>query len=213
MSIRDSCFLCPEALCPVLIDRAAQQWSVKRLKWRQPRVQWRAKPGGWPTRPSGCAGGHRSWKTRSPNSTASSMRPSYRRAGWGTESADWRWGVKENEDGTRSLLYYIAGIWESYMLTSQREKKQLEESLAEIKEQEEEVSRANRALTLRLEDVQVRHATQSHTACKYVGFDTFNAWFFYRGTWQNWVVNTRSWRSGYKKRKVRRSSSRTWRTT
>ena len=37
----------------------------------------------------------------------------------------------------------------------QREKKQLEESLAEIKEQEEEMSRANRALTLRLEDVQV----------------------------------------------------------
>lgn len=39
---------------------------------------------------------------------------------------------------------------------SQREKRQLEESLAEIKEQEEEMSRANRALTNRLEDVQVR---------------------------------------------------------
>ncbi|KAM6943349.1 cingulin-like protein 1 isoform 2-T2 [Xenentodon cancila] len=36
----------------------------------------------------------------------------------------------------------------------EREKKQLEESLAEIKEQEEEMSRANRALTTRLEDVQ-----------------------------------------------------------
>ncbi|XP_068586333.1 cingulin-like protein 1 isoform X2 [Cebidichthys violaceus] len=36
----------------------------------------------------------------------------------------------------------------------EREKKQLEESLAEIKEQEEEMSRANRALTIRLEDVQ-----------------------------------------------------------
>lgn len=42
------------------------------------------------------------------------------------------------------------------MLTSQREKKQSEESLAEIKEQEEEMTRANRALTVRLEDVQVR---------------------------------------------------------
>ncbi|XP_069030127.1 cingulin-like protein 1 isoform X1 [Embiotoca jacksoni] len=36
----------------------------------------------------------------------------------------------------------------------EREKKQLEESLAEINEQEEEMSRANRALTIRLEDVQ-----------------------------------------------------------
>ncbi|XP_072320958.1 cingulin-like protein 1 isoform X2 [Eucyclogobius newberryi] len=36
----------------------------------------------------------------------------------------------------------------------EREKKHLEESLAEIKEQEEEMSRANRALTIRLEDVQ-----------------------------------------------------------
>lgn len=44
----------------------------------------------------------------------------------------------------------------------QKEKRQLEESLAEIKEQEEEMSRANRALTIRLEDVQVRWA---RTAC------------------------------------------------
>uniref|UniRef100_A0A3P8NHT1 Myosin tail domain-containing protein n=1 Tax=Astatotilapia calliptera TaxID=8154 RepID=A0A3P8NHT1_ASTCA len=36
----------------------------------------------------------------------------------------------------------------------EREKKQLEESLSEITEQEEEMSRANRALTIRLEDVQ-----------------------------------------------------------
>ncbi|XP_037602633.1 cingulin-like protein 1 [Sebastes umbrosus] len=36
----------------------------------------------------------------------------------------------------------------------EREKKHLEESLAEIKEQEEEAARANRALTIRLEDVQ-----------------------------------------------------------
>lgn len=35
----------------------------------------------------------------------------------------------------------------------------MEESLAEIREQEEEMSRANRALTIRLEDVQVRLAT------------------------------------------------------
>lgn len=41
------------------------------------------------------------------------------------------------------------------MLFHQKEKKHLEESLAEIKEQEEEMSRANRALTIRLEDVQV----------------------------------------------------------
>lgn len=46
-------------------------------------------------------------------------------------------------------------------LCEQREKKQLEESLAEIKEQEEEMSRANRALTIRLEDVQVRAAKPS----------------------------------------------------
>ena len=37
----------------------------------------------------------------------------------------------------------------------QRDKKHLEECLAEVKEQEEEMSRANRALTTRLEDVQV----------------------------------------------------------
>nr|UDP83081.1 cingulin-like protein protein 1 isoform X1 [Scophthalmus maximus] len=36
----------------------------------------------------------------------------------------------------------------------ERDKKQSDESLAEIKEQEEEMSRANRALTIRLEDVQ-----------------------------------------------------------
>lgn len=44
------------------------------------------------------------------------------------------------------------------MFFHQKEKKHLEESLAEIKEQEEEMSRANRALTLRLEDVQVSWA-------------------------------------------------------
>lgn len=37
----------------------------------------------------------------------------------------------------------------------QRDKKHLEECLAEVKEQEEEMSRANRALTTRLEDLQV----------------------------------------------------------
>lgn len=42
------------------------------------------------------------------------------------------------------------------MFFTQKEKRHLEESLAEIKEQEEEMSRANRALTVRLEDVQVR---------------------------------------------------------
>lgn len=42
------------------------------------------------------------------------------------------------------------------LLARQREKKQLEESLAELKEQDEEMSRANRALTVRLEDIQVR---------------------------------------------------------
>lgn len=41
-------------------------------------------------------------------------------------------------------------------MNSQIEKRQLEESLEEIKEQEEEMSCANRALTTRLEDVQVR---------------------------------------------------------
>lgn len=49
------------------------------------------------------------------------------------------------------------------MFVHQKEKKQLEESLAEIKEQEEEMSRANRALTIRLEDVQVRD--KNCTAC------------------------------------------------
>lgn len=49
-------------------------------------------------------------------------------------------------------------VWHIVILISvkQREKKQTEESLNEIKEQEEEMSRANRALTLRLEDVQVK---------------------------------------------------------
>ena len=37
----------------------------------------------------------------------------------------------------------------------QRDKKHLEESLAEVKEQEEEMSRANRALSTRFDDVQV----------------------------------------------------------
>lgn len=45
------------------------------------------------------------------------------------------------------------------MFFHQKDKKHLEESLAEIKEQEEEMSRANRALTIRLEDVQVSQAT------------------------------------------------------
>lgn len=56
----------------------------------------------------------------------------------------------------------------SHMQQCQREKKQLEESLAEIKEQEEEMSRANRALTIRLEDVQVRLATLHYTVCREV---------------------------------------------
>lgn len=42
----------------------------------------------------------------------------------------------------------------------------MEESLAEIKEQEEEAARANRALTIRLEDVQVRSVTLCYTACR-----------------------------------------------
>lgn len=46
-------------------------------------------------------------------------------------------------------------LFETSMSFHQKEKKQLEESLAEIKEQEDEMSRANRALTIRLEDVQV----------------------------------------------------------
>ena len=41
----------------------------------------------------------------------------------------------------------------------QRDKKHLEESLAEVKEQEEEMSRANRALSTRLDDVQVGSRT------------------------------------------------------
>lgn len=48
----------------------------------------------------------------------------------------------------------------------QRDKKQLDESLGEIKEQEEEMSRANRALTLRLEDVQVRATAQLSFECR-----------------------------------------------
>lgn len=104
------------------------------------------------------------------------------------------------------------------MSTQQKEKKQLEESLAEIKEQEEEVSRANRALTLRLEDVQVR-STTLHVGKRDVevhpkhGFNIFNIMPFSSGTWQNWTLNTRIWRRGYKRRRLRRSSSRAWRTT
>ena len=73
------------------------------------------------------------------------------------------------------------------MSTQQKEKKQLEESLAEIKEQEEEVSRANRALTLRLEDVQVR-STTLHVWKRDVevhpkhGFNIFNIMPFSSGT-------------------------------
>lgn len=55
------------------------------------------------------------------------------------------------------------------MCTQQRERKQVEESLAEIKEQEEEMSHANRALTIRLEDVQVKLATL-HGMLKQVDF-------------------------------------------
>ncbi|XP_030647869.1 cingulin-like protein 1 [Chanos chanos] len=46
----------------------------------------------------------------------------------------------------------------------EKEKKQLEESLAEVREQEEEMTRANRALTTRLEDVQrnLTRMTQEH---------------------------------------------------
>lgn len=44
----------------------------------------------------------------------------------------------------------------------------MEESLAEIKEQEEEMSRASRALTIRLEDVQVR---MSNTAIQWSNVD------------------------------------------
>lgn len=50
----------------------------------------------------------------------------------------------------------------SHLPALQRDKKQLEESLTEIKEQEEEMSRANRALTTRLEDVQVGFAASAH---------------------------------------------------
>lgn len=92
LSVTDSCLFYTEASCPVLICRAAPQWSVRRLMWKQPRVQQRAKPEGWPWRLSVCAGGHRSWKMKWPNSTALLMRPSYRRAGRGTGLADWRWG-------------------------------------------------------------------------------------------------------------------------
>ncbi|KAL7830973.1 hypothetical protein SRHO_G00304750, partial [Serrasalmus rhombeus] len=44
----------------------------------------------------------------------------------------------------------------------EKEKKQLEESLAEVREEEEEMSRANRALTARLEDVQRNLTKMTH---------------------------------------------------
>lgn len=56
---------------------------------------------------------------------------------------------------TQLWLIVFTMLFETSMSFHQKEKKQLEESLAEIKEQEDEMSRANRALTIRLEDVQV----------------------------------------------------------
>lgn len=49
----------------------------------------------------------------------------------------------------------------------QKEKRQVEESLNEVKEQEEEMSRANRALTTRLEDVQVGHVSYNIIHCQF----------------------------------------------
>lgn len=49
----------------------------------------------------------------------------------------------------------------------QKEKRQVEESLNEVKEEEEEMSRANRALTARLEDVQVGHVSYTIIHCQY----------------------------------------------
>lgn len=59
--------------------------------------------------------------------------------------------------------------------------------MAEIKEQEEEVSRANRALTIRLEDVQVRSTTlyvvkRDMEVYPKHGFNIFNIMPFSRGT-------------------------------
>lgn len=64
-----------------------------------------------------------------------------------------------------TVAYCAVKVIHETVFPEQREKKQLEESLAEIKEQEEEMSRANRALTIRLEDVQVRSSVCEDHLC------------------------------------------------
>ena len=69
----------------------------------------------------------------------------------------------------QSFTYHSTSNLVLFDVYAQRDKKHLEESLAEVKEQEEEMLRANRALTTRLEDVQVstKHfATQAVAAEK-----------------------------------------------
>uniref|UniRef100_A0A1A7X7V7 Cingulin-like 1 n=2 Tax=Iconisemion striatum TaxID=60296 RepID=A0A1A7X7V7_9TELE len=81
------------------------------------------------------------------------------------ERLRWRSNELENEVNKLNRIIDDAKLQESRLADKvarmEREKKQLEESLSEIKEQEEEMSRANRALTLRLEDVQRNFAKVS----------------------------------------------------
>nr|XP_015808492.2 cingulin-like protein 1 isoform X1 [Nothobranchius furzeri] len=81
------------------------------------------------------------------------------------ERLRWRSNELENEVTKLNRIIDDAKLQESRLADKvarmEREKKHLEESLAEIKEQEEEMSRANRALTLRLEDVQRNFAKVS----------------------------------------------------
>uniref|UniRef100_A0A8C6LQJ2 Cingulin like 1 n=1 Tax=Nothobranchius furzeri TaxID=105023 RepID=A0A8C6LQJ2_NOTFU len=77
------------------------------------------------------------------------------------ERLRWRSNELENEVTKLNRIIDDAKLQESRLADKVREKKHLEESLAEIKEQEEEMSRANRALTLRLEDVQRNFAKVS----------------------------------------------------
>ncbi|KAL0188589.1 hypothetical protein M9458_015688, partial [Cirrhinus mrigala] len=66
-----------------------QQPVRRRRKWRPHGRHPRARQAVCLRRWRDCARGHRSWRMRLPNSTASLMKPSCRRAGWGSELSVW----------------------------------------------------------------------------------------------------------------------------
>lgn len=216
LRVTHSRFLWTEAPLLVALCRAARQWSERRPRWRQPRGKRRAKPGDWTRRSSDYVGGRMSWKMRWLNSTGLSMRPSCWKAGWETKLAGWRW---ENSMSATGDFWCACSVYNINVFNGKlkREKKHLEESLAEIREQEEEMSRANRMLNIRLEDVQVRVVTLLEFGGREIYssslFPSFFTVIICRRTWPNWTLRTRSLRTDYRRRSLRRSSLKAWRTT